>query len=79
MKKYFIIILFSIALNFSFQPVASIVFEKHRIAIEINSRNDKSAAEVLTNSAVRKIEIRSRLFLEIALADKIIITAFDTS
>ncbi len=78
MKKYLVIILFSIALNFSFQPAASVVHEKHRIAFEISSRVDKTTEEAIEKTIARKTEIRSQLFLRVVLADSKI-PSIDTS
>lgn len=79
MKKYLVIILFSIALNFSFQPAASVVFEKHRIAFEISSNVDKATAESARVNATKRIEIRSHLFLELVLAENRYVRPVDTS
>jgi len=78
-KKYFIIILFSIALNFSFQPSATFVFEKHRIAFEISSNVDKATAEALEGIVRKRIESRTHLFLEIVIAENKFLQAIDSS
>jgi hypothetical protein len=78
-KRIFLIVLLSVALNFSFQPSATALFEKSRITVVVFADENSHTSTFIKEQSEKKIAVRSSLYLKVMMSQALSLSHYDSS